>query len=43
VEKLRELEGLLRRRGIRFRLLDPAAISAELVKQHGEIRARELV
>jgi uncharacterized protein (DUF58 family) len=42
-EKLRELEGLLRRRGIRFRLLDPAAISAELVKQHGEICARELV
>jgi len=42
-EKLRELEGTLRLRGMRFGLLDPEAISADLVKQHGEVRARELV
>ena len=42
-ERLRELEGVLRRRGMRFALLDSESISAELVKQHGEVRARELV
>jgi len=42
-ERLRELEGVLRRQGMRFSLLDPAAISADLVKQHGDIRARELI
>ncbi len=42
-EKLRELEGVLRKRGMRFALIDPASIAAELVKQHGEVRARELV
>ncbi len=42
-EKLRELGGVLRRRGIRFSLLDPVMIAAELVKQHADVRQRELV
>jgi uncharacterized protein (DUF58 family) len=42
-EKLRELEGVLRRRGIRFALLDPVMVSAELVQQHSDVRERELV
>lgn len=42
-EKLRELERVLARRGIRFALLDPAMVSAELVRQHADVRARELV
>jgi uncharacterized protein (DUF58 family) len=42
-EKLRELESVLRRRGIRFGLLDPVMIAAELVKQHADVRQRELV
>jgi len=42
-EQLRELERVLRRRGIRFALLDPIMIAAELVKQHTDVRQRELV
>jgi uncharacterized protein (DUF58 family) len=42
-EKLRELERVLGRRGIRFALLDPVMIAAELVKQHADVRQRELV
>jgi uncharacterized protein (DUF58 family) len=42
-EKLRELDRVLRRRGIRFSLLDPVMIAAELVKQHADVRQRELV
>jgi uncharacterized protein (DUF58 family) len=42
-EKLRELERVLRRRGIRFALLDPVMVSAELVQQHADVRERELV
>jgi len=42
-EKLRELERVLRRRGIRFALLDPVMIAAELVQQHANVRERELV
>lgn len=42
-DKLRELERVLRRRGIRFSLLDPVMIAAELVKQHADVRQRELV
>lgn len=42
-EQLRELERVLRRRGIRFALLDPIMVAAELVKQHAEVRQRELV
>lgn len=41
--KLRELEGVLRRRGVRFALLDPDMIAAELVQQHANVRAQELV
>jgi len=42
-QRLRELEMVLRRRGIRFAALDPRTLAAELVRQHGEVRARELV
>lgn len=42
-EKLRELDRVLARRGIRFSLLDPVMIAAELVKQHADVRQRELV
>jgi len=42
-EKLRELERVLARRGVRFALLDPVMVSAELVKQHADVRERELV
>jgi uncharacterized protein (DUF58 family) len=42
-EKLRELERVLRRRGIRFALLDPVMVAAELVQQHADVRGRELV
>jgi uncharacterized protein (DUF58 family) len=42
-EKLRELERVLRRRGVRFSLLDPVMIAAELVHQHADVRERELV
>jgi uncharacterized protein (DUF58 family) len=42
-EKLRELERVLGHRGIRFALLDPVMVSAELVQQHAEVRERELV
>jgi uncharacterized protein (DUF58 family) len=42
-DKLRELERVLRRRGIRFGMLDPVMIAAELVNQHANVRARELV
>jgi uncharacterized protein (DUF58 family) len=42
-EKLRELERVLRRRGIRFHLVDPQMIAAELVKQHAEVRQRGLL
>ena len=42
-QRQRELEKVLRRRGIRFAALDPAQIAADLVRQHAEVRARELV
>jgi hypothetical protein len=42
-EKLRELERVLGHRGIRFALLDPVMVSAELVQQHSEVRERELI
>ena len=42
-QRLRELEKVLRRRGIRFAALDPVQIAADLVRQHAEVRARELV
>ena len=42
-EKLRELERILARRGVRFGLLDPVMVAAELVRQHSDVRERELV
>ena len=42
-QRLRELEKVLRRRGIRFAALDPAILAAELVRQHAEVRAHEWV
>jgi uncharacterized protein (DUF58 family) len=42
-EKLRELQGILHQRGIRFHLLDPVMIAAELVQQHSQVRERELI
>jgi hypothetical protein len=42
-QRLRELEKVLRRRGIRFAALDSAILAAELVRQHAEVRAHEWV
>jgi uncharacterized protein (DUF58 family) len=42
-DKLRELERVLHRRGVRFGMLDPVMIAAELVNQHADVRARELI
>jgi len=42
-QRLRELEKVLRRRGIRFASLDPANLAADLVQQHAQVRARQLV
>lgn len=41
--KLRELEKVLRLRGVRFSLLDPARLSAQLLAQHAEVKARQLL
>ncbi len=40
---LRELQKVLQRRGIRLSFLDPLKLSAELIAQHAEVRARQLV
>jgi uncharacterized protein (DUF58 family) len=40
---LRELQKTLRRRGVRLSFLDPERISAELIAQHAEVRARQLL
>lgn len=42
-ERLRELERVLRRRGVRFELVDPVNIAADLVRQHADVRQRELL
>ncbi len=42
-QRLRELSRVLHRRGIRFAGLDPAQITADLIRQHAEVRARELI
>ncbi len=42
-QRLRELEKVLRRRGIRFASLDPANLAADLVQQHAQVRARQLI
>ena len=41
--KLRELEKVLQRRGVRFSLLDPSQLPAQLVAQHAEVKARQLI
>ena len=41
--KLRELEKVLQRRGVRFSQLDPARLPAQLVAQHADVKARQLV
>jgi hypothetical protein len=41
--QLRELKKVLQRRGIRLAMLDPVKLPAQLVAQHAEIRARQLV
>jgi uncharacterized protein (DUF58 family) len=41
--KLLELEKVLQRRGVRFSLLDPSRLPAQLVAQHAEVKARQLI
>jgi hypothetical protein len=41
--KLLELEKVLQRRGVRFSLLDPSQLPAQLVAQHTEVKARQLI
>lgn len=41
--KLRELEKVLQSRGIRFNQLDPVKLPAQLVAQHADVKARQLV
>ena len=40
---LRELEKVLKRRGVRFSLLDPAKLSAQVVGQHADVKRRQLL
>jgi uncharacterized protein (DUF58 family) len=40
---LRELGKVLQRRGIRFSQLDPVRLAAQLVAQHAEVKARQLL
>lgn len=41
--KLRELENVLRRRGVRLSLLDPSRLAAELIAQHADVKRRQLL
>ena len=41
--KLRELEKVLQRRGVRFNQLDPTRLPAQLVAQHADVKARQLI
>ena len=41
--KLRELEKVLQRRGVRFSQLDPTRLPAQLVAQHADVKARQLI
>ncbi len=41
--KLRELQKVLQRRDVRLSLLDPAQLAAQMIAQHAEVRARQLV
>jgi uncharacterized protein (DUF58 family) len=40
---LRDLSKTLERRGVRFSLLDPTRLAAQLVAQHAEVKGRQLV
>jgi uncharacterized protein (DUF58 family) len=42
-QRLRELEKVLQRRGVRFHLLDPEKIAGQLIAQHADVKARQLV
>ena len=41
--QLRELENVLRRRGVRLSLLDPGRLAAQLIAQHADIKRRQLL
>ncbi len=40
---LRELERVLKRRGVRFSLLDPGKLSAQVIAQHSDVKRRQLL
>ncbi len=40
---LRELGKILQRRGVRFSLLDPAKLSAQVIAQHADVKRRQLL
>ena len=40
---LRELGKVLQRRGVRFSLLDPAKLSAQVIAQHADVKRRQLL
>lgn len=40
---LRELEKVLKRRGVRFALLDPERLVAQVIGQHAEVKQRQLL
>ena len=40
---LRELEKVLKRRGVRLALLDPEKLSAQVVAQHADVKRRQLI
>ncbi len=40
---LRELEKVLQRRGVRFSLLDPDKLPAQVIAQHAEVKQRQLL
>jgi uncharacterized protein (DUF58 family) len=40
---LRELEKVLQRRGVRFSLLDPDKLAAQVIGQHAEVKRRQLL
>lgn len=42
-QQMRELQKVLQRRGVRLSFLDPEKLPAELVSQHADVRARQLV
>lgn len=41
--QLRELENVLRRRGVRLSLLDPERLAAQLIAQHADVKRRQLL